>query len=136
MKRSNQKRITKEAIILRHMRMEKGLSLNKAAARVRITGSAIAHIEQGRMDVSRKRIETLVTAYGYTLDDYFELLERRNPPIHVRDECLSIIKQLDDSRLQAVHAVLVNFMPQGAARHMGSPSQAPSDHRQRSHRSH
>lgn len=123
MKRSNEKRITKEAIILRHMRMEKGLSLNQAGRCVGITGSAIAHIEQGRMDISRKRIETLVTGYGYTLDDYFELLERKEPPIHMRDECLSIIRQLDDSRLQAVHAVLVNFMPSGSARHTESPSQ-------------
>jgi transposase len=36
MKRSNQKRITKEAIILRHMRMEKGLSLNQAWTRAMI----------------------------------------------------------------------------------------------------
>lgn len=123
MKRSNQKRITKEAIILRHMRMERGLSLNIAGGRVGITGSAIAHIEQGRMDISRARTETLVKAYGYTLDDYFELLERKEAPIHIRDECLSIIRQLDDSRLQAVHSVLVNFMPPGTAGHAHSPSQ-------------
>ncbi|MGK5089743.1 helix-turn-helix transcriptional regulator [Bdellovibrionota bacterium FG-2] len=130
-KRSNEKRISKEAIILRHMRIEKGLSLNQAAAKVNITGSAIAHIEHGRMDLSRKRIETLIAAYGYTYDDYFELLDRTDPPIRVRDECLSIIRQLDDSRLQAVHAVLVNFVPQGAARHAGSPSKVPTGDRKR-----
>jgi len=126
MKRSNQKRITKEAIILRHMRMEKGLSLNQAGRRVGITGSAIAHIEQGRMDVSRARIETLVEGYGYTLDDYFEYLDRKDAPIHVRDECLSILRQLDDSRIQAVHAVLVNFMPPGTARTASTPNQLQS----------
>ncbi len=75
------------------------------------------------MDISRKRIETLVKAYGYTLDDYFELLERKETPIHVRDECLSIIRQLDDARLQAVHAVLVNFMPPGTVRQADCPTQ-------------
>ena len=61
--RSSQKRITKEVIILRHMRLSKKLSLNKAGRLMGITGSAIAHMEHGRMEVSRARIEAMVTAY-------------------------------------------------------------------------
>ena len=124
MKRSNEKRITKEAIILRHMRQAKGVSLSEAGAKVGITGSAVAHIEHGRMDLSRKRIETLVTAYGYTLDDYVDLLGQEALPINVRDECLSIIQQLDETKLAAVHAVLVNFVPKGTVRNYHAPSAA------------
>lgn len=121
-KRSNEKKITKEAIILRYMRHTKKLSLNQAGRSVRISGSAIAHIEQGRMDISRARLQTLVKAYGFTWDDYMELFDRHEIPISLRDECLTIIKQLDEIKLQAVHAVLINFMPRGSTRTMESPS--------------
>jgi transcriptional regulator with XRE-family HTH domain len=121
--RSSQKRITKEAIVLRYMRLSKKLSLNKAGRLIGITGSAIAHIEGGRMEVSQARIETMVRAFGYTQDEYLEIFDGRDLPLNLRDECTGIIKQLDDVKLQAVYAVLVNFMPAGAARTTQSPSQ-------------
>lgn len=123
MKRTDQKRITKEAIILRYMRQQKGISLNQAGAKVGITSSAIAHIEHGRIDLSRKRIETLIAAYGYSMDDYLDFLDRETLPINIRDECIGIIQRLDESKLAAVHAVLVNFVPNGSARHANAPSQ-------------
>ena len=114
MKRSQQKRITPEATIVRQMRIAKGLSLNQAGRLVRITGSAIAHIEQGRMDLSRARLRSMVEAYGYTMQDFLDFAEgTRVLPVDLRGECVGILRQLDDSRLLAVHAVLVNFMPPG-----------------------
>ena len=53
--RSQQKIITRDAQILRHMRISKKVSLNQAGRLVRISGSAIAHIEQGRMTESGKQ---------------------------------------------------------------------------------
>ena len=121
--RSSQKRITKEAIILRHMRLSKKLSLNKAGRLMSITGSAVAHIEGGRMEVSRARIEAMVSAYGFTTDEYLEFFDGKELPLNLRDECVGIIKQLDDLKLQAVYAVLVNFMPVGSTRTTRSPNQ-------------
>ncbi len=116
MKRSQQKRITKEATILRYMRISKKLSLNDAGRLLHISGSAIAHIEGGRMDVSKARIETMVGAYGYTVDDYLDYLDGKELPINMRDECHAILKQLDETRLQAVYGILVNFLPPAAAK--------------------
>lgn len=121
--RSSQKRITKEAIILRYMRLSKNLSLNQAAKLLGITGSAIAHMEHGRMDLSRLRIQTMILAYGYTTDEYLEFFDGRAVPINLRDECIQIVRQLDQVKLQAVYAVLVNFMPEGTTRTAQSPSQ-------------
>ena len=126
MKRSQQKRITQEAAIVRHMRHERGLSLNEAGARVRITGSAIAHIEQGRMDLSRERLKTLVQAYGYSMQEYLEYVDGKPIPVSYRDECVAIVRQLDDVKLQAVHAVLVNFMPREAPAAVPKRDKRPS----------
>ena len=110
LKRSQEKRITDEARILRHMRYAKKISLNQAGRLVKISGSAIAHIEQGRMDVSRERIRTLVDAYGYTMTDYLEFLEGKELPINHRDECIRMLREIDDIRLKTVYAVLNGFI--------------------------
>jgi len=112
MNRSQQKRITHQAKIVRHMRKTRGLSLNKAGRLVKISGSAISHMEQGRMDISRERLKSLVLAYGYSMQDFLEFVDGRAVPISYRDECIAIVRQLDDARLVAVHAMLTNLTPQ------------------------
>ena len=107
--RSQHKRITLEAQILRHLRIRAGLSLNDAGRVCNITGSAIAHIEQGRMDVSKKRIETMVQGYGCTIDEFYEYLDGKAVPMNYRDECYMLIRNLDETKLPLVHGVLANF---------------------------
>lgn len=123
MKTVHQKKITQEAIILRHMRHVRKLSLNQAGRLVGITGSAVAHFEQGRTTVSRARIESFLDAYKFTREEYLEFFDGKELPINLRDECIGVVKQLDDTKLQAVYAVLVNFMPQGTTRTQTSPHQ-------------
>ncbi|MGK5085887.1 helix-turn-helix transcriptional regulator [Bdellovibrionota bacterium FG-1] len=123
MKTIHQKKITQEAIILRHMRHTRKLSLNQAGRLVGITGSAVAHFEQGRTTLSRARIETFLEAFRYTRDEYLEFFDSAALPINLRDECLGIVKHLDDAKLQAVHSVLVNFMPLNTMRSNSAPRQ-------------
>ena len=108
----NQSHRSLEAQVLRHLRLSKNLSLNQAGRVLRITGSAIAHMEQGRMDISKKRIETMVQGYGYAMDEFYEYLDGKPIPINYRDECLIIIRQLEPAQLQAIYPILVNFYPQ------------------------
>jgi len=110
LKRSQEKRITQEARILRHMRYSKKISLNQAGRLVHISSSAIAHIEQGRMDLSKARIRTLVEAYGYTMGDYLEYFDGKELPINHRDECIRLLSNIDDVKLRAVYAVLMSFV--------------------------
>lgn len=124
MKTIHQKKITQEAIIIRHMRHTRKLSLNEAGRLVGITGSAVAHFEQGRTTISRARIETFLEAYQYSREEYLELFDGGGLPINLRDECLAIVRQLDETKVQAVHAVLVNFMPHGTTRSQSAPRQA------------
>ena len=108
--RSKQKIITRDAKILRHMRLSRGLSLNKAGKLVKISGSAIAHIEQGRMDISQARLETLVAAYKYTQQDYLEFCDGRELPRNLRDECILLLRRCDESKILVLHPVISNLI--------------------------
>ena len=108
-KRSQQKRVTKANKALRYMRQTRGLSLNQAGRRYGVTGSAVAHLEHGRMDLPPARVETMVKAYGFTMDEFNTLVRRDEVPLNKRDECLAIIRHLDEGKVSAVYGLLVNF---------------------------
>ncbi len=113
--RSSEKRITRKAIIIRHMRQSRGVSLNQAGRLGGVTGPAIAHMEQGRMDISEPRLQTLVQAYGYTWDEYRAFADGKPIPISYRDECFVLLGTLDEAQLQAVHGILVYLTPHAGA---------------------
>ena len=107
--RSQEKRMTIEAQVLRHLRISRRISLNKAGRICNITGSAIVHMEQGRMDISSARLETMVLGYGYTMDEFYEYLDGKAVPKNFRDECLIMLRDMDDSKLSLVHGLLTNM---------------------------
>jgi transcriptional regulator with XRE-family HTH domain len=108
--RSSQKNITKQAIVLRYMRHSRNLSLNQAGKKLNISGSAIAHMEQGRMDISRKRIETMIESYGYTPNEYLEFFDGKNVPINYRDECIMILRRCDEEKIQVLYSIITNLV--------------------------
>ncbi len=106
LKRSQIKKITQDARILRHMRLTQKLSLNEAGRLVGISGSAIAHMEQGRMDISRARLETLVKALGFSMSDYLEYYDGLEIPKNLRDECILLLRRCDLSKIEMLHPII------------------------------
>jgi transcriptional regulator with XRE-family HTH domain len=110
MKRSQEKRITLKCKILRYMRISKGIAQARAALAADCSEPAIGHYETGRMGISEARLERLIKFYGYTLGDFEEFLSGRPlPVINLKDECVSLLEKIDETKLKAVHAVLVSF---------------------------
>ena len=115
MKRSYIRKITIENKILRHLRIAKGLSLRDAGRIFGISGSAINHLEHGRMDIPENRVEQMVIGYGFTMDDYqcFKLGEKP-VPINLQDEAIVIIRKLNSTQLEAVYGLLKSYLPAGS----------------------
>jgi len=110
MKRSQQKRLTHQSKILQFMRRSKRIPMREAGRRINFSASTISHIEQGRMDVSAERIQLLVESYGYTMPEFEEYMAGKTIPVlSIKEECFSLIDQLDESKLRAVHGMLVGF---------------------------
>lgn len=109
-KRSSEKRITRRAQIVRYMRQSRGMSLNQAARIAGVTGPAIAHMEGGRMDISNERLTTLLRAYAYTSEEFESMANGAELPVSHLDECIAIVRELDEPRLRAVHGILVHLV--------------------------
>jgi hypothetical protein len=63
------------------------------------------------MDVTRERVRQLVESYGYTLEDFDEYASGKTlPALTIHDECVRLLGRLDETKLRAVHALLVGFV--------------------------
>lgn len=110
-KRSQEKKITVQCKIIRFMRISRGISQREAARQCNISEPAIGHYENGRMDISPIRLEHFLSIYGYTRQEFDEYLGGKPIPIiSVRDECIGLLDRIDETKLRAVHAVLVSFV--------------------------
>ncbi len=108
--RSSQKRMTREAKILRYMRLAKSIPTRQAGELVGVSGPAIIHYEHGRMALSPTRTEQLVSAYGYTMDHFRALLAGEEIPIlSLKEECTNLVEALDERKLKLLHSVLLGF---------------------------
>ena len=112
MKRSQQKKITKKAKVLKFMRKSRQIRQLRAAKFCNISESAIGHYEHGRMDISEEKLVLFLSCYGYTQQQYEAMLLKDDLPVNLKEECLNIISDLDQKRIGAVYAMLSAFTQQ------------------------
>jgi len=109
LRRSYKKVITKEVLALKELRNLKGYSQYKASFLCGYSKPTVGHIEQGRIELPKKRICHIVDSYGYTMDDFNHHLNSEKFVTEIQSECMQIIKSIDESKLGAVHNLLQNF---------------------------
>jgi transcriptional regulator with XRE-family HTH domain len=106
-KRSNEKRITRGARVLRFLREQANLSIRDAAKNAGMSMSLVAHLEQGRAAILSRHLEKLLASYGSTILTY-QMFEsgRVSLPQDLRLECLEIVRAMSQEQLRTVHPVL------------------------------
>ncbi len=106
-RRSDSKVITKEAQVLRFMRKSKNLSMRSAALIINKSNTLISHTEHGRVDLHNKLIERLVTAYGYTMED-FNLFMVSDETLFVdyKEDLINFIHKMDDAQIMKAFNLL------------------------------
>ncbi len=105
-RRSYQKNISKECSVLRSMRKQKELSQYAAGHLCGYARAAIGHIENGRIELSKERIEHIISSYGYQYKDFEDNMNKEELRDQVIDSCFRKIKQLDDTKLVIVKNLL------------------------------
>ena len=101
--------ITKEARVLRILRTQKRLSQYKASLICGYHKGAIGHIEMGRIQLPKNRIIHILKSYGFTMEEFESHMKAEVLVTEIQDECISIIKNLCEKNLKAVHPLLLNF---------------------------
>ncbi len=106
---SDQKRHQSAANVLKRLREKAELTTRQAAGIIGVTHTTISQFENGKRDFAGYRIEELVKAYGYTMDQFEKILGHKSV-ISYKDDCLAMIEQLDDEQLGAIRAVISQLL--------------------------
>lgn len=101
--------LTREVQVLRFFRRSRGISLVAAGRLIGVDGSAIVHMEQGRMALPPTRLRELVSAYGYSMAEFNEYLSGKEIPTNLVEECSALLSQLSEANLRIVHGFLKQF---------------------------
>jgi transcriptional regulator with XRE-family HTH domain len=109
-RRSDDKIITKEAGVLKHLRETRKLSVRKVGLEIGKSATWVSHVEHGRIDLDPKKVLLLLNMYGYSYEAFMELVNgNRTMPSNTYAECVEILKRLDKEKLKTVKAILESF---------------------------
>lgn len=109
LRRSYQTIVTKEVRALRVFRRRKGVTQYEASKLCGWSSPTIGHVEQGRIELTEKRIKRIISAYGFAMKEFYESVRSEIMRDEVETECAKLIQKLDDNRLLAIKGILEKF---------------------------
>ena len=108
-RRSYQKIITKECRVLKSLRRMKKFTQDKAAKLCVYPRATIGHIENGRIELSRSRIDHILKAYSISYSQFEGCLNKTQLRDEIIEECVQKIESLEDKKLELVKNLLESF---------------------------
>jgi transcriptional regulator with XRE-family HTH domain len=108
-RRSYRKIITKEVRILSLLRKRKKLPQDKASALCGYSRPTIGHIENGRMEIPGERIRHIVNCYGFSMEEFQNLMSEEILREDILSECQEKLNLLNEEKLKLIHAMLRSF---------------------------
>ena len=106
--------------MLKRLREKTELTTRQAAGIIGVSHTTISLFENGKRELPGFRIEELVKAYGYTVDQFEKILGHRSIGCGKAD-CIAMIDQLDDHQLTAICAVLSQILRRAFEQQFFSP---------------
>lgn len=97
------------ANILKRLRENARLTTRQAASIVGVTHTTISHFENGKRSIEGFRVEQMVRAYGYTMEQFDKIAGNRTV-LSFKDDCVSMISLMDDEQLAAIRAVMSQML--------------------------
>lgn len=100
------RRITRECKVLKEMRLLKNINQYEASKLCGIGINSIGFIENGRVALTDKKILQIVSAYGFNME-YFNQLLKVAPLRHeIIEECQKLIERMDENKLRVIMPML------------------------------
>lgn len=109
LRRSYKKIISEDVKVLIALRKLRGLTQYNAGRVCGYPRCTIGHIENGRIELPHSRIQHIVESYGFKMKDFEHHKGSEKLITDLHEECIEIIKKIDNTKLNAVYSVLLSF---------------------------
>jgi len=94
---------------LRSMRRMKKISQDEASRLCGYSRATIGHIENGRIELSRSRIEYILRCYGYEYSEFEGNMSKEELRDSITDYCFNKIEELENEKLELLKNLLRNL---------------------------
>ena len=108
-RRSYQRKISKECEVLKSMRRVKKLTQDELSKLCGYPRSTIGHIENGRVELNRERIDHILESMGESLKTFEDNLKKDQMRDQILDGCLDKLESLSEDKLEIVRNLLESF---------------------------
>lgn len=108
-RRSYRKQITKEVKVLRVLREKRGLSQDQASSVCRYSRPSIGHIENGRIELDRERINHIVLSYGFALTEFDRMMGEDVLRDEILRKCFERMNSLSEEKLKVIQSLLMTM---------------------------
>ena len=106
LRRSYKKIVNRKVRAISSLRQLAGLSQDNASFKCGYARCQFGQIENGRVELSEKRIRHIVSRLGFTMKDFERELSGDKTSYEMRDECASILTRLTVEQLQTIFPLL------------------------------
>ena len=97
------------ANVLKRLRENARLTTRQAASIVGVTHTTISHFENGKRAIEGFRVEQMVRAYGYTIEQFNQIVGNKTV-LSFKDDCMNMLGFMDDEQLAAMRAVMSQIL--------------------------
>ncbi len=94
---------------VRNVRESSGMTMRQLALRIGISHTAISQLEHGKLELPRSRVEQIVLSCGHSMADFDKMLGKGFVTPNYREECISILKTLDEDSVNLLYQLMVKI---------------------------
>ena len=96
--------------VMRRMRESSELTMRQVGAMVGVSHVTISQFENGKLELPDYRVEQLVKAYGYTMDEFNKIMGKSAPVVSPKDDCFAMLEKLTEEQVALLRTLMSHFV--------------------------
>ena len=96
--------------VMRRMRESAELTMRQVGAMIGVSHVAISQFENEKLDLPDYRIEQMVKAYGFSMDEFNKIMGRSAPVVSPKDDCYAMIEKLSEEQLAVMRSIMSELL--------------------------
>ena len=91
---------------MRRMRESAELTMRQVGAMIGVSHVSISQFENGKLDLPDYRVEQLVKAYGFSMEEFNKIMGKGTPVVSPKDDCYAMLERLTEEQLAVMRSVM------------------------------
>lgn len=96
--------------VMRRMRESAELTMRQVGAMIGVSHVAISQFENGKLELPEYRVEQLVKAYGYSMEEFNKIMGKAAPVVSPKEDCFAMLERLTEDQVALMRSMMIHLM--------------------------